>query len=112
MSMITTAVLFIVLVGAVVWVVALVDLVRATEMDVVARVILAAALIVVPPLGMVAWLVVRAGRMGVLIAVAGAALMVAVVAGIVAATSPHGIIQSVQVQRGMSVGGSGSAPAP
>ncbi|HZS14246.1 MAG TPA: PLDc N-terminal domain-containing protein [Candidatus Dormibacteraeota bacterium] len=107
--MLTEVILASLLVGAALWVVAMRDVVRSTDLDPTGRIILAAALIVVPPLGFLLWLVMRAGWLGVLIAVAGAALTVAIVAGIVAASSPGGILRSVQVQQGGAVSGGGSA---
>ncbi|MEA2647353.1 MAG: hypothetical protein QOE92_2436 [Chloroflexota bacterium] len=48
--------------AAVLWIAALLDLARATEMDLGTRIIVALALILLPPIGLVVWLILRAPR--------------------------------------------------
>lgn len=78
-----TLLLLIFLVLLVLWIYALVDLVRAVEMELGARLIIALLLVMVAPLGIVAWLVVRAPRMGRVAAATVAVLIVLVVAGVI-----------------------------
>jgi hypothetical protein len=64
--MLTTVIPLVIVACVTVWIVALVDLIRATDMDPVARLILALLLILAAPVGVVVWIVVRAGRPGTL----------------------------------------------
>jgi len=54
--------------------VALVDLVNATDMELAGRLIVAGALIVFPPMGLLVWMAVRLGRGGLVLATALVAL--------------------------------------
>jgi hypothetical protein len=90
MSMTSTAVLAIVLLTLGLVLFALLDLVRATDMDMGARAIVAAALIFAAPLGLLLWLFVRGGRTGALVAAAMVAVALFVVLG-VAVTSNRGV---------------------
>jgi cytochrome bd-type quinol oxidase subunit 2 len=83
------------------WIVALADVIRADDMEQTGRLILAAVLLFAAPIGVLIWLVVRAGRAGRVLAAAMVAVSVVVV-GVVAATQP-----SIHVQ---SVDANGSAP--
>ena len=47
--------LLIILAGFVLWLVAVADLIRATEMEQTARIILAAVLLLAPPVGVLLW---------------------------------------------------------
>ncbi len=58
-------VIVLVLVG---WTAALVDLIHATEMESTGRLILALAVLIAPPLGILLWMGVRGGRAGALVA--------------------------------------------
>jgi hypothetical protein len=84
-------VLLLVLLGGMLTVMALLDVVRATDLDPTARIIMALALLVVPPIGLLVWLVLRFGRPGVFIATGLFALSVAVVVVVSQATAPRGI---------------------
>lgn len=93
---------------------ALLDLVRATDMDPIARVIVAAALILAAPLGLLLWLFVRGGRVGAILV--AALLALGVTAMIAYAVSSHRSITMVQSAGAggsitMSGGGSGQ-PIP
>lgn len=106
MSMTATAFLSIVLITLVLVLLALVDLIRATDMELGARMILAAALILVPPLGLLLWLFVRAGRTGaVLGATVIAAALFVLVGFAVGSNHSMGVVQS-------SSSGSFSVSAP
>jgi len=107
MAMTLTALLSIMLVTLGLVLLALLDLVRATEMDMGARAIVAAALIFVAPIGLLLWLFVRGGRTG---AVVGAGLLALAATGLVAVAV--GSNHSVEMVQTSSVGGSFSAGQP
>jgi cytochrome bd-type quinol oxidase subunit 2 len=92
------------------WIVALVDVIRADEMEQTGRLILAAVLLFAAPFGVLIWLVVRTGRVGMVLAAAMVALT-AVAVGIVASAQPSIHVQSVSVSGGSSgfTAGSGSS---
>jgi hypothetical protein len=54
--------------GLLLWIVAIVDLINAREMEPGGRFILAAVVVFVPPLGLLLWLLVRQGRFGLVLA--------------------------------------------
>jgi 4-amino-4-deoxy-L-arabinose transferase-like glycosyltransferase len=92
------AIVAMVLVLLLVWIVALVDVVRAAEMDQTSRLILAAVLLFAAPLGVLVWMVVRGGRIGAVAAAAVAAVTVFVVAGVAYSITSHsGGIHMVEV---------------
>ncbi|HXA28885.1 MAG TPA: hypothetical protein VN193_09070 [Candidatus Angelobacter sp.] len=96
-----------VLVGFMLWVAALLDLIRATDMDPTARMILAIAVIFAAPLGVLLWLFVRGGRLGALVAVSVVALTAGLVISVAAgATASHGPVQVVQQSVTGGFGGS------
>ncbi|HEV7678685.1 MAG TPA: hypothetical protein VGQ42_08965 [Candidatus Dormibacteraeota bacterium] len=88
------------------WVVAIVDLVRATEMEPIGRLILAAVLIFVAPIGVLVWIGVRGGRAGVLAVTAMTAVALAVAIGVAGGSHP-----SVQTESA-GAGANMSVPAP
>ena len=92
------------------WVTAIVDVIRAAEMEPVGRLILAALLIFLAPVGVLVWMGMRGGRFGVLAATAVATVAVAMTMVVVAGVSStsNGGPRTMQVQ---SVGASGSVPA-
>jgi hypothetical protein len=85
------------------WVVAVSDVIRATEMEPLGRGILAAVVILTGPLGLVVWLVVRQGRAGVLLATALGAATAAILIGIAVVGSRGPSLQNFRVQQGFSV---------
>lgn len=114
MSMTPTLFLSIALTVLLLALIALVDLVRATDMDPVARVIVAAALILAAPVGLLLWLFVRGGRPGVFL---GAALLALAFTAVIAfAVSTNRGVTMVQVSgasRSFSVSaGASGQPIP
>lgn len=107
--------LLLALLGGTLTVLALLDVVRATELDPTTRLVLALALILMPPIGLLVWLVVRLGRAGVLVATGLFAVAVALVVVVSEANAPRPF-QVMQQGASVSSGGSTwqvrSAPAP
>jgi hypothetical protein len=69
--------LFVLLAGVIALLVAaLSDIVRASDLDDTTRLILAIAVVVLPPIGLLVWMVVRLGRTGVFITTAICVLVV------------------------------------
>lgn len=103
-----------ILLGALVWVFAVVDLINATEMEQTGRLILAGAVIVVPPLGLLIWMGVRGGRVGALAAACIAMIVFAVAVTVLAAVPGRvsfGVnTQQVQVSGGSFSGGGQGIP--
>jgi hypothetical protein len=103
------------LAGFILWLVAIIDLIRASEMESVSRMILALVVIFMPPVGVLLWLMVRQGALGVVLAAAMMAVTVAVVVGVLSSGSFHVSVgqnssvspqvQTVQqsVQRGLAL---------
>ena len=74
--------------------VALVDLVNATDMEQGGRLIVAGALILLPPLGVLLWMSVRLGRAGVLLAT-GLVALGAVLAAMIASGNVSPSLRSI-----------------
>lgn len=79
-----------IVIGLVGWTAALVDLINATDMESTARIILALAVLITPPLGILLWMGVRGGRAGALAAVA-IALFALLVGASIAAVAMRGV---------------------
>jgi cytochrome bd-type quinol oxidase subunit 2 len=86
--MLSATVASLVVVGLIVWVTAVLDLIRATDMEQTGRLILAAVVIFAAPIGILLWLAVRGGRVGGLVAVSIGALAVGIVISLAAAAMP------------------------
>jgi len=78
------------------WIVAILDLIRATNMDPTGRMILALVLIFVAPIGILLWLGVRGGPMGAVLAVAFGVLVSAVIIVIAAGVTTSRPIQVME----------------
>lgn len=99
--------------GLVLWIVAIVDLIGASEMEPVGRLILAGLLLVAAPIGILVWLVVRQGRLGAVLAMLVVAVGVAVVAGVISSASGHsGAVHETHVQMVEIGGASGTLGGP
>lgn len=103
-------VILVVAAGFVLWLMAVVDLIGATDMDPVGRLIVAGALLFVAPVGVLLWLIVRKGRLGLMVATLLVVGTVALFAGVFATASwRFGSVQSSpSVQRMEVVGGAAS----
>ena len=100
-----------IVVGLMAWVTAVLDLIRATDMEPTGRLILAAVVIFAAPIGILLWLAVRGGRVGALVAVSIGALTVGLVISIAAAAMPGpGLMHTVTVQQGGVFGSGQSGP--
>jgi len=100
--------LLVLLAGLLLWLVAIVDLIQATDMDTTARLILAAALILFAPVGVLLWLIVRKGRVGMMLATVLLVGTFAIFAGIFNAWNfggPFATQHSVQME---TIGGGAS----
>lgn len=90
------------LAGFMLWLIAVVDLVKATDMDMGGRMILAGALLLIPPVGVLLWLLARQGKLGLVVAVTLIVVTMVIVAGVLtSATFQFGRVSSVQVQHSM-----------
>jgi hypothetical protein len=78
-----------------VWLVALIDVIGATEMDGPGRVILALLLILMAPVGVIVWAVLRGGRVGQF--AAAALIAVGIVFAVSLAAVNHAAVRSVDV---------------
>ncbi len=78
------------------WVVAILDLIRATDMDPTGRMILALVLIFAAPIGILIWLGVRGGPAGAALAVAIGVLVSAVIIVIAAGVMTSRPIQVME----------------
>jgi hypothetical protein len=102
-------VLLIVLVTTMLMVMALLDVVRATDLDTAGRIVLGLAVILVAPVGILAWMVLRLGRSGAFLA-----------AGVVAVVFAFGVVinqvnthpNPVQIIQGASFSGSSVHSVP
>lgn len=110
--------LLVLLVGFFMWLIAVVDLIKATDMDLGGRLIIAGALLLLPPIGVLIWLLARQGKVGLAVATTLIVVTVVIIAGVINTGSFHlnigsSAVQPMQVQRavqqsvGVESGGSG-----
>jgi putative effector of murein hydrolase LrgA (UPF0299 family) len=85
--MLSELIVLTIVVSLALWVTAIVDVIRATEMEPIGRLILAALLIFLAPVGVLVWVGMRGGRFGMLAATAVATVAVAVTMVVVAGVS-------------------------
>jgi hypothetical protein len=102
--------LLVILAGFMLWLIAVVDLIKATDMDMGGRLIIAGALLLFPPIGVLLWLLARQGKLGLAVATTLIVVTVVVVAGVLNSGNFHFSIasqsvQPMQVHQVMEVGG-------
>ena len=102
-------VLLILLVTGMLMVMALLDVVRATDLDSAARIVLGIAVILVAPVGILVWMVLRLGRSGVFLAT-GVVAVVFAFGVVISQVNAHPGITQVTVSAGSSAGSVRSAP--
>jgi hypothetical protein len=85
----------VIVVGLIFWVMAVLDLIRATDMEPTGRLILAAVVIFAAPIGVLLWMGIRGGRLGALAAVSIGTVAIGLAISVAAAStfSPRTTVQ-------------------